>query len=593
MPRQTNADYWAQRMKNMTDALQDQSFAYVENLEAQFAAAQAEVEKQIAAWYQRFAVNNQITLADAKRLLNSGELEELRWTLGEYIAYGQQNALDGAWIKQLENASAKVHISRLEALKLQIQQQAEVLYSNQLDFVDAAARQMYVGSYYHTAFEVQRGLGVGWTMHAINESTITKVLSRPWTADGQTFRDRCWTNKQSLVNSVNTQLTQMIIRGEAPDRAISAIAHQFNVSKGKAGRLVMTESAYFSSAAQKDCYEELGVERYKIVASFDRDICELCGALDGKVFKLSDYQVGLSAPPFHPWCRCCTCPYYEDMKKLGERWTRNPDGTTHKVPADTTFEDWRQQFVQGPLPSGSAGGTITPAGTTQTAPASTGAQQHISQVTQALPNATDSYKAAIESHFAGGTPEAQAAFVKYVPPGSVADGAFAGTPHFDSNVQKINMNFARDATDPRGVATAFFHEHGHFIDFASCPGGGFSSLQSPAFGNALRADFDNYVKAIMKANGLTRKTDAYSVISGGLWDPTQNAISDLCGALSRNRAQGRYGHKIRYWSYQGMLEKEAFAHMYAAQYDAARYALMQQYFPTALAEFEKLLGGMI
>lgn len=346
MPRQTNADYWAQRMKNMTDALQDQSFAYVENLETQFAAAQAEVEKQIAAWYQRFAVNNEITLADAKRLLNSGELEELRWTLGEYIAYGQQNALDGTWIKQLENASAKVHISRLEALRLQIQQLAEVLYSNQLDFVDAAARQMYVGSYYHTAFEVQRGLGVGWTMHAINESTIAKVLSRPWTADGQTFRDRCWTNKQSLVNSVNTQLTQMIIRGEVPDRAISAIAHQFNVSKGKAGRLVMTESAYFSSAAQKDCYGELGVERYKIVASFDRDICELCGALDSKVFKLSDYQVGLSAPPFHPWCRCCTCPYYEDMAKLGERWARNLDGSTGKVPADMTFEEWKGKYVK-------------------------------------------------------------------------------------------------------------------------------------------------------------------------------------------------------------------------------------------------------
>lgn len=347
MARQSNADYWAQRFKNMEAALQDQSFAYVENLEAQFAAAQVDIEKQIAAWYQRFAVNNQITLADAKRLLNSGELAEFRWTLGEYIAYGQQNALDGAWIKQLENASARVHISRLEALKLQIQQQAEALYANQLDFVDAAARQMYVGSYYHTAFEVQRGLGVGWTMHAINESTITKVLSRPWTVDGQTFRDRCWTNKRDLVNSVNTQLTQMIIRGEAPDRAIDAIAHQFKVSKGKAGRLVMTESAYFSSAAQKDCYGELGVERYKIVASFDRDTCELCGALDGKVFKMSDYQVGLTAPPFHPWCRCCTCPYFEDMAKVGERWTRNPDGTTRKVPADMSFEDWRQQFVPG------------------------------------------------------------------------------------------------------------------------------------------------------------------------------------------------------------------------------------------------------
>jgi SPP1 gp7 family putative phage head morphogenesis protein len=348
-------------MKNMEDALQDQSYSYVENLEKQFTAAQAEIERQMSVWYQRFAQNNEITLAEAKRLLNSGELKEFQWSVGEYIAYGQQNALDGAWMKQLENASARVHISRLDALKLQIQQQAEVLYSNQLDYVDAAARQMYTGSYYHTAFEVQKGLGVGWTMQSLNEDTIAKVLSRPWTADGQTFRDRCWTNKQSLVNSVNTQLTQMIIRGEAPDRAITAISKQFDVSRAKAGRLVMTESAYFSSAAQKDCFEDLGVEQYKIVASFDHDTCELCGALDGKVFKMSEYQVGLTAPPFHPWCRCCTCPYFADMEDLGERWTRDEDGSTHEIPANTTFEDWKQGHVK-------AGGTSPAQNSVATSP---------------------------------------------------------------------------------------------------------------------------------------------------------------------------------------------------------------------------------
>ncbi len=581
MARQTNADYWAQRMKNMEDALKDQSFAYVENLEARFAAAQADVEKQIAAWYQRFAVNNEITLADAKRLLNSGELSELRWTLGEYIAYGQQNALDGAWIKQLENASAKVHISRLEALKLQIQQQAEALYANQLDFVDAAARQMYVGSYYHTAFEVQRGLGVGWTMHAINESTITKVLSRPWTVDGQTFRDRCWTNKRDLVNSVNTQLTQMIIRGEAPDRAIDAIAHQFQVSKSKAGRLVMTESAYFSSAAQKDCYGELGVERYKIVASFDRDTCELCGALDGKVFKMSDYQVGLTAPPFHPWCRCCTCPYYEDMKKLGERWTRNPDGTTHKVSADMTFDDWRQQFVQGPLPTGSAGGTISPA------------QQSFSGAVQGMHSMTQGYQDGLEQRFSTGTPAAQSAFSKYVTSSSVADGSYTKGAHFNASTQKVNMNFANDAVNPRGLGTTFFHEHGHFIDFLSCPGVGYTSMVTPDFGDALRSDYAAYIKAVMKQHGI-KKTEAYLVVSQEIQGPLYNAISDLFGGMSANKCVGSYGHwNKRYWKLPGAVEKEAFAHMYEAQFSADKYALMQKYFPTALAEFEKLLNGVI
>ncbi|MCI9666302.1 MAG: hypothetical protein HFF13_03435 [Angelakisella sp.] len=75
------------------------------------------------------------------------------------------------------------------------------------------------------------------------------------------------------------------------------------------------------------------MERYKIVASFDRDTCALCG----KVFGMPGYQEGLTAPPFHPWC--CTCPCFEDMEKLGERWARSPDGTTGRVPADMSFEE--------------------------------------------------------------------------------------------------------------------------------------------------------------------------------------------------------------------------------------------------------------
>ena len=88
MAKQTNAAYWAQRMKNMEGALLDQSYTYVENMEKQFATAQAEIEKQMARWYQRFAVNNEIDLAEAKRLLDAKELKEFHWSVGEYIAYG-------------------------------------------------------------------------------------------------------------------------------------------------------------------------------------------------------------------------------------------------------------------------------------------------------------------------------------------------------------------------------------------------------------------------------------------------------------------------------------------------------------------------
>lgn len=336
-----NDAYWANRMRILEDALLDTGFEYVQNLERQYDKAIRDIETDIAHWYQRFAKNNEISLNDARKLLNSQELKEFKWTVEEYIKYGKENAVNGAWIKQLENASARVHISRLETIKLQLQQQAEVLAAKQTEAVKGVSEGVYRSSYYHTAFELQKGVGVGWTLHAIDENVIEKVLARPWTLDKQTFSDRIWANKQALVNTVNTQITQMVMRGAAPDNTIKAIADRFKVSKSQAGRLVMTESAAFANEARKDCFKDLDVEKYVIVETLDGKTCDLCAQLDGKVYPMSEYAIGVTAPPFHPWCRGTTAPYFDDMDDIAERWARDPEtGKTYTVPGSMTYKQW-------------------------------------------------------------------------------------------------------------------------------------------------------------------------------------------------------------------------------------------------------------
>ena len=165
-------------------------------------------------------------------------------------------------------------------------------------------------------------------------------------------------DKQNCTAKQRQQhLTQMIIRGESARKTIDALAHDMNVSKSKAGRLVMTESAYFSSAAQKNCFNALGVERYVVVATLDKDTCDVCGDMDGKVFKMSEYEAGLTAPPFHPWCRCCTAPWYEDMQNLGARAARDGNNQTFYVPRDTTYKNWMAQAVQT-APAAQSGGAL-------------------------------------------------------------------------------------------------------------------------------------------------------------------------------------------------------------------------------------------
>ncbi len=343
-----NSDYWKLRFSQLEEAQNREGAAVCAEVERQYRQAERELEGKISMWYQRFAANNGVSMAQARRMLSGNELKEFRWDVGEYIRHGKENKLDGKWMKELENASARFHISRLEALKLQVQQSLEVMFKNQLDNVDAAMKRVYLDSYYHTAYELQKGFGVGWDIAGIDQSAVEKVISKPWAVDGKNFSERVWGNRQKLIGEVHNELTHNIMLGQDPQKAIDAIARKMKNSSYNAGRLVMTEEAYFSSAAQKDCFCELGVDQYEIVATLDSHTSEICRSLDGQVFPMKDYQAGVTAPPFHVFCRSTTVPYFEDdFGQAGKRAARDEDGKTYHVPDDMSYGEWKKSFVDG------------------------------------------------------------------------------------------------------------------------------------------------------------------------------------------------------------------------------------------------------
>ena len=281
--------------------------------------------------------------------MKTSDLKEFKWDVLDYIKYGKENAVNGQWVKQLENASAKFHISKLEALKIQTQQSLEVMFQKQHGTVKDAMQDVFKSGYFHTAYELQKGFNIGFDITGLNQSEIEKVISKPWAVDGYNFSERIWNNKAKLISEVHNELTQNIMLGADPQKAINNISKKMNASKSNAGRLVMTEEAYFSSLSQKECFEELGIEEYEIVATLDSHTSEICQELDGKVFPMKDYQAGTTAPPFHVRCRSTTAPYFsENFGQIGERAARDPEtGETYYVPEDMTYKDWEKAFVDG------------------------------------------------------------------------------------------------------------------------------------------------------------------------------------------------------------------------------------------------------
>jgi len=341
--------YWSGRLDALNESQLGKGEDYVRRMQAEYDKAMASLQRDIDVFYKRFAANNGIVdMHAARQVLKAGELKEFKWSVEEYIKAGRENAIDQRWMRELENASIRVRVTRLEALQTQMQQHIEMLSARKEIGAREVLGGIYRDNYYRSIFEVQKGLGVGSSFAQLDEKHIEKLLSSPWAPDGANFSGRIWKDKTKLITELRTALTQSLIRGDSSDRVIAAFAERMGVSRSDAARLVMTESAFISGQSRLDAYKELGVERYKYTATLDTRTSSICRSMDGEVYPISEAQAGVNYPPLHAHCRSTTIPHFEDNVK--ERAARDEAGETYNVPGDTTYKDWHREHVEPDTP---------------------------------------------------------------------------------------------------------------------------------------------------------------------------------------------------------------------------------------------------
>lgn len=343
-----NSDYWKHRQELLQDALMKKADKIIPEMEAKYNTAIRNIEGEIQLFYQRFADNEGLKLADAKKLLNSDERKAFQMELDEYIQKGMENGISEDWSKQLESASDIYRMDRLKMLQMQMREQVEELAGYKQQALDKTLGEINTEGYYRNIFEIQQMQGYGEAFTILDTNRINKILSKPWTYDSMSYSDKIWKNKDTLSYVLDKALTQGIVRGDTPGKIADIISKKIGVELNNAKRLVLTESAAFSAMSAKDSYNELDVERFEYMATLDERTCETCGPMDGKVFKIPEYDIGVTVPPLHPNCRCTTVPYFNDEFTVGEtRTARSPDGKVYDVSTSMKYSDWYDQNVKG------------------------------------------------------------------------------------------------------------------------------------------------------------------------------------------------------------------------------------------------------
>ncbi len=108
------------------------------------------------------------------------------------------------------------------------------------------------------------------------------------------------------------------------------------------------------------------MEQFEVLVTLDTHTCGACGDHDHRHYDMKDFEIGVTAPPFHPNCRCTTSPFFDDEAgSYGERTMRRDDKSkTEYVPRSMTYKEWKEKYVsdENKVISGAVSGARNPYG---------------------------------------------------------------------------------------------------------------------------------------------------------------------------------------------------------------------------------------
>lgn len=343
-------EYWKDRaVENIYEAMVEAEEA-AEEVSKLYLQASEYIEKQLNDIFERYKKRHGLSTSQAYLMIgqmkDKSDLEELKRLLQSAIDAGDKEEKQKV-IAEIESAAYRARMERFVQLQKQIDTVMQEVYKQE----NIANNMLYANlakeSYYKTIFEIQQRCNAAFSFAHIDQKQINKVLSMSWS--GKHYSKRIWDNTSFLAEKVKEEMLMSLLTGKTEKEAAGSIQTLFSGGAAKARRLIRTESNYVSTELNFDAYKAAGIEEYQYLATLDLRTSKICQSLDGKIFKVSEHQVGVNCPPMHPWCRSTTISvvnraYIAKMKRSAI------DPATGKkilVPRSMNYAEWYAKYVEG------------------------------------------------------------------------------------------------------------------------------------------------------------------------------------------------------------------------------------------------------
>ena len=295
--------YWSKRLKQEMMAKQASEADVDKAMSALYRVHQTNIEKEIQAFYQKYADDEGVSISEAKKRADKVDVQAFADKAKRYVEEKDFSPRANA---ELKLYNLKMRVSRAELLQYNMDLELLALGEGERQLTEK-----FLKAGFSDEVKSQSGiLGEYIKNPKTVERSMEAVLNVPF--EGVTWSERIWERQQALRQVVARTANETLVRGRNAMAMIPTFRREFGVSKSAAKRLAVTEVARVQSEAQKISMTANGFDEYEYIA--EPTACPICAKLDGNIYKVSEMEPGKNCAPRHPQCHCSTAPHMDREK---------------------------------------------------------------------------------------------------------------------------------------------------------------------------------------------------------------------------------------------------------------------------------------
>lgn len=284
------------------------------------------MQKQIDGFYMRYAGSEGLTRSEAMKRADQMDVTKFANKAKKAVKEKDFSPETNEWLKTY---NLKMKVSRLELLKEEVNWELIQMYDKDYQLISESLRE-------EARLELERQAGILGDSVSGARQRIDGIVNSDFY--GKNFSERIWSRTglyQNTQKEVFKSLSQIYATMDGYRNERNRLMDKMQTTEYETMRLLRTENARIGSQVQVEAYKANEFTHFIYVA--EPGACDICGPLDGKIFPVSEAQIGLNLKPLHPNCRCSSHGYIAMERLVDGEWADEETGENSTDP-DTIKE---------------------------------------------------------------------------------------------------------------------------------------------------------------------------------------------------------------------------------------------------------------